>query len=109
MKPYQAAARPFAQGDPGRAGRDGAARGDADIPRAGHRAGQGSVTILGDGAGPGRPYVQALSVDGGAWNRPWLPESFALKGGRLDFRLGAQPNPAWGADPKAQPPSFDAR
>jgi predicted alpha-1,2-mannosidase len=69
----------------------------------------GSVTVTAEGAGPGRPYVQALSLDGAAWDRPWLPESFALKGGRLDFRLGAQPNKAWGADLTSQPPSYDLR
>lgn len=69
----------------------------------------GAVTITADGAGPGRPYVQALKLDGAVWDRPWLPESFALKGGRLDFRLGPQPNRTWGADPNNQPPSFDAR
>ncbi len=73
-----------------------------------HRPG-GAVTILAEGGGQGRPYVQALKLDGSAWSRPWLPESFALKGGRLDFRLGAQPDPAWGARLSDQPPSFDAR
>jgi putative alpha-1,2-mannosidase len=79
------------------------------FPKAVVRRAAGAVTILGEGAGPGRPYVQAVSVDGAIWSRPWLPESFALKGGRLDFRLGPQPNQAWGADLRDQPPSFDAR
>jgi predicted alpha-1,2-mannosidase len=73
-----------------------------------HRPG-GAVTILADGGGAGRPYVQGLKLDGVAWSKPWLPESFALKGGQLDFRLGAQPNAAWGAAPADQPPSFDVR
>ena len=71
-----------------------------------HRSG-GEVRIAASGAGPGSPYVQALSVDGSAVNRPWLSEAFALKGGRLDFRLGSQPERSWGSAPGAEPPSFD--
>ena len=69
----------------------------------------GDVTIVAQGGGAGRPYVQALRVDGRASDRPWLPESFALHGGRLDFTLAAKPDPAWGAAPSVRPPSFDAR
>ena len=69
----------------------------------------GDVTITAVGGGPGRPYVQALHVDGVAADRPWLPEAFALRGGRLEFTLGASPNRAWGAAADARPPSFDAR
>ena len=68
----------------------------------------GDLTITAAGGGPGRPYVQALKVDGRPSDAPWLPESFALRGGRLDFTLGAAPNRAWGAAPSARPPSFDA-
>ncbi|WP_158917211.1 GH92 family glycosyl hydrolase [Caulobacter sp. S45] len=71
-----------------------------------HRPG-GDVRIAASGAGPGSLYVQALSVDGSAVDRPWLPESFALQGGRLDFRLGPQPERSWGSAPGAEPPSFD--
>ena len=69
----------------------------------------GDVTITAEGAGPGRPYVTALRVNGAPSDRPWLPEAFALKGGRLDFKLAAQPDKAWGSAAGARPPSFDAR
>ena len=73
-----------------------------------HRIG-GDVQITASGGGDGRPYVQALKVDGVATDQPWLPESFALKGGRLQFQLGATPDRAWGADLAKAPPSFDSR
>ena len=69
----------------------------------------GDVRITAEGGGAGRPFVQALKVDGAATDRPWLPEAFALRGGSLDFQLGAAPNPSWGADLAEAPPSFDAR
>ncbi|KAG9559481.1 hypothetical protein KCV01_g21497, partial [Aureobasidium melanogenum] len=56
-----------------------------------HREG-GDVTILAPNAGQGRPYVHGLKVDGKASDRAWLPESFALKGGKLEFDLSDKPN-----------------
>src|SRR6185369_596479 len=37
--------------------------------------------------------------------KPWLPESFAVDGGRLDFTLGASPT-SWGSGKADAPPSF---
>lgn len=73
-----------------------------------HREG-GDVTILAPNAGAGKPYVQALKVDGKAIDRSWLPESFATKGGTLEFDLGDKPNKAWAAKAKDAPPSFDTK
>ena len=36
----------------------------------------------------------------------WLPASFALKGGTLDYSLSKTPNKDWGAKPESAPPSF---
>ncbi|KAF1005989.1 MAG: hypothetical protein GAK28_02897 [Luteibacter sp.] len=71
-----------------------------------HREG-GDVTILAPNAGQGRPYVNALKVDGKSSDRAWLPESFALKGGKLEFDLSDKPNTQWASKPKDAPPSFD--
>lgn len=73
-----------------------------------HREG-GDVTILAPDAGMGKPYVQALKVNGKAVDQSWLPESFALKGGTLEFKLGDKPNKAWAAKAKDAPPSFDTK
>ena len=59
----------------------------------------GDVAITAEGGGPDRPYVQSLERNGVPLLRPWLAESFALHGGRLDFSLGSAPNRSWGAAP----------
>ncbi len=73
-----------------------------------HRPG-GDLVITAEAAEPGRPYVASLRVNGTPSDRPWLPESVALGGGRLDFELTARPARAWGSSPQARPPSFDVR
>lgn len=70
-----------------------------------HRAG-GNVVIDAPGATAGAPYVQALTLDGKPWSKPWLPASFVTGGGTSRFTLGAQPDKAWGSAPADVPPSF---
>lgn len=70
-----------------------------------HRPG-GDVTIDAPGADCSTFYVQALTVDGKPWAKPWLPAAFAEHGGKLEFKLGARPNRQWGAAPADAPPSF---
>lgn len=73
-----------------------------------HRAG-GDVVIRADGANSETPYVQALKVNGSAATATFLPESFALKGGTLEFTLGKEPNRNWGVGENDRPPSFDVQ
>lgn len=51
-------------------------------------------------------YVQSLKVNGKASTRPWLPDTFVTKAGRLEFKLAGDPNKEWGAAPADAPPSF---
>ena len=67
----------------------------------------GDVTIHAEDAASDHPYIHALKANGQPMNRPWLPESFALHGGTLDFQLGAVPAKVWGSEHKDAPPSFD--
>jgi putative alpha-1,2-mannosidase len=53
-----------------------------------------------------RPYVRGLEVDGVASARSWLAQDFALRGGKLRFNLGAEPDPSWGTGIDDVPPSF---
>ncbi len=69
----------------------------------------GDVTIEAPNAGAGKPYVTALKVDGKASARSWLPESFALKGGKLEFDLSDKPNKNWANKASDAPPSFDTK
>ncbi len=78
------------------------------FPKVVVRRPMGDVVLTAAGGGPGRPYVQALQLNGAPLQQPWVPESFALHGGRLDFTLGAAPNRTWGAAPAARPPSLGA-
>jgi len=67
----------------------------------------GDMHITASGAAPNAPYIQTLRVDGTLWDKNWLPESFALKGGSLQFDLAPTPNKKRGTLPTAQPPSFE--
>ncbi|MDE3117114.1 MAG: glycoside hydrolase family 92 protein, partial [Pseudomonadota bacterium] len=66
----------------------------------------GKVTIAAKGAAMDAPYVTALSVNGQASGKPWLPASFARGGGDLSFTLSNAANRAWGIAPAEAPPSF---
>ncbi|MDT7804182.1 MAG: hypothetical protein QOI78_7615 [Actinomycetota bacterium] len=63
------------------------------------------ITITAPGASSSVKYVKSLNVNGKASTKPWLPESFAVNGGRLDFTLGTSPT-SWGSGASDVPPSF---
>ncbi len=63
------------------------------------------LTITAPGASSSVKYVKSLKVNGKASTKPWLPESFAVNGGRLDFTLGTSPT-SWGSGASDAPPSF---
>jgi predicted alpha-1,2-mannosidase len=76
--------------------------------RATVRRGNGvTIEVAAPGASVARRYVHALAVDGVAWSRPWLPESFVAAGGTLEYELSETADPSWGAAPEDAPPSFD--
>jgi putative alpha-1,2-mannosidase len=70
-----------------------------------HRPG-GDVLIEADRESADARYIQHLSIDGKVRNAPWLPESFALRGGHLVARLSKQPDTRWGSATSDAPPSF---
>jgi predicted alpha-1,2-mannosidase len=73
-----------------------------------HLAG-GNLAIHAPAASPGVPYVRGLRVDGRRWDRPWLAFDAVGCGARLDFDLGPDPSPRWGAARPHEPPSFGPR
>jgi predicted alpha-1,2-mannosidase len=73
----------------------------ATISRAG-----GNVTIRARNAAMDAPYVSSLAVNGAEVTRPWLPASFALEGGTLDYVMSKTPDRNWGSAPRDAPPSF---
>jgi predicted alpha-1,2-mannosidase len=55
------------------------------------------------------PYIQAMSIDGHPYGRPWTTFCALARGATLAYRLGARPNRDWGASIAARPPSFGTR
>jgi predicted alpha-1,2-mannosidase len=66
----------------------------------------GALTIHAEGAARDAPYIAAMTLDGKPYEKPWLPSSFALSGGRLDYVLTTQPAKRWGIAAADAPPSF---
>jgi putative alpha-1,2-mannosidase len=66
-----------------------------------HRPG-GDVAIDAQRSTSGAFYVNALK----ATSKTWLPETFALSGGTLRYKLESAPNTHWGTGPGDEPPSF---
>ena len=73
-----------------------------------HRA-AGDVRITAPAAGSNAIYVHEVKVDGKASSKTWLPESFALTGGRLEFDLVTAPDKGWGVGKGDEPPSFGSK
>lgn len=67
----------------------------------------GAVYIEADAKVPDAFYISKLQVNGHPSSKTWLPEDFALHGGRLRFNLVADPDRSWGTKAKDAPPSFE--
>jgi predicted alpha-1,2-mannosidase len=87
-------------------GEDVLAVGSPLFPRVLLRTGRGVVTINAPAAGARRPFVQSMTLNGRAWDRPWLRFWQIVRGGRLSFSLADKPNVGWGAAPGDAPPSL---
>jgi len=48
-------------------------------------------------------YIQAVKVNGQAWDKTWFPHDLFVDGGKIVIEMGERPNKAWGADPAAAP------
>jgi alpha-1,2-mannosidase, putative len=72
-----------------------------------HRA-EGDVDILAKAAAPDTFYVRGVRVNGKPSSKTWLPESFAVRGGTLEFDLTDTPDKDWGVHRGDEPPSFGA-
>ncbi len=66
----------------------------------------GTLTVHAAGAARDAPYIVSLAVDGKPQTSPWLPASFVLAGGKLDYVLARAPDRTWGAALTDAPPSF---
>lgn len=66
----------------------------------------GEVTVDAPGASADTPFVQSLTVDGQAHDKPWLTPALVEHGGTLRYTLGNKANTAWGTGDVGEPPSF---
>jgi putative alpha-1,2-mannosidase len=53
-------------------------------------------------------YIQSATLNGMAWNRPWMNNSDVVKGGRLVLVMGSRPNKSWGSAQADAAPSMSA-
>jgi predicted alpha-1,2-mannosidase len=60
------------------------------------------ISAKGDGV-----FVEALTVNGAASLKSWLPEDFVAKGGSIQYRLSPNPDLNFARDETDTPPSFD--
>lgn len=67
----------------------------------------GNITITANGAAKDIPYVKSLTVNGQAWDKPWLRFSDISNGATLAYDLSATPDMSWGSSPSDAPPSYD--
>ena len=54
-------------------------------------------------------YIQAMTLNGKTWDKPWFSHSDIVAGATLVFTMGPSPNKSWGIRPEAAPPSMTAR
>jgi len=76
------------------------------FPKAALHLKSGDVTIIGHGAAADAPYVQSLTINGQAWNKPWIRFADISHGASLIYTLTNVANHTWGADPADAPPSY---
>ncbi len=55
---------------------------------------------------PDNKYIQSAKLNGKDWNKSWFSHQELIKGGKLEFVMGKQPNKLWASADNALPPSF---
>ena len=63
-----------------------------------------AFVVVADGASSGLPFVRSATLNGEPLTRAWLAHDEVAGGGALVLTMGAEPDPAWGADPAESPP-----
>ena len=82
------------------------ALGSPVFPKAVVHLGSGSaLTINAPGAQDSAPYIQSMTVNGTAWNKPYLDYATLSSGATLDYTLSSTPNTSWAGSAGAAPPS----
>ncbi len=53
------------------------------------------------------PYIQSVKLNGDAYSKTYIDHATLMKGGILEFVMGAKPNKEWGAKPETWPSSVN--
>jgi predicted alpha-1,2-mannosidase len=70
-----------------------------------HEGSGNTLTINAPKAQDAAPYIQAMTVNGQAWNKAYLDYGTLSAGGTLNYTLSTTPDKSWAADASAAPPS----
>jgi len=68
--------------------------------------GAGDFTIQANQVSPVNKYIQSATLNGEPMSKTWLSHQEIVRGGKLIFEMGAEPNPDWGKDASDIPPSM---
>ena len=71
-----------------------------------HLAGGRTFSVVAEGVSDINRYVQSATLNGQVHDRAWISHAEMLQGGTLVLQMGPEPNPSWGSDPAAAPPSM---
>lgn len=71
-----------------------------------HLANGRSITIDAPSAADDHPYVSSLRIDGGVWDKTYLPKSALRAGATITYDLSSQPDMSWATGPHAAPASY---
>jgi predicted alpha-1,2-mannosidase len=61
------------------------------------------------GNSPANVYIQSARLNGRPLGRAWIYHDEIVAGGKLEFEMGPNPNPAWGTGNGSEPPLGQAR
>lgn len=64
-----------------------------------------TFTIVANNVSAENKYIQAATLNGKEWDKPWFNHSEIHDGGELVLEMGAKANKKWGAAADAAPPS----
>ena len=56
-----------------------------------------ALTILANNASEENIYIQSMSLNGAAWDKPWFSQTDIDNGGEIIFQMGPEPKKEWGA------------
>jgi len=65
-----------------------------------------TFTVKANNISPENFYIQSATLNGKAYNKPWIMHDDIAKGGTLIFEMGPSPNKQWGNNTEDAPPSM---